>query len=264
MNKAEAGVKLLGNSFVFDFEKDGETDIVKLTKKIKVVDFIGSILKYSYEFDNSVPSNVRTSFIKALKFNSDISEDDVETFVRIAVSKLCSDFNISSVGCIVFPESKSRLMEILLKHLHLAIDGKVASLKLVKSVPSKIEFDYELFEETWLDTYVNGKPRYTEKQKEDTIKKAEKYMEYVHKLDYFSIARDFKSKYRRYIKNFYSFANQKDKELFKSINNKPILVVDDIATTGTTMAMLLKTLRVLGGSEITMFSILGNSKIAQG
>lgn len=250
-----SGVTYNNAVFTFDFENDGEKDVIQLKKNIKTIDFIGSILKYSYEFDKNVSSNLRTKFIH------DISEDDIEKFVRIAISKLCNDINIDDIGCIVFPESRSKLLDILLKHLKLASNSKITTIKLVKELPKNIEFDIEGFEEAWLDSYVDGKPRYTDQQKKDTLNKVEKYMDLVHKLDYFSIARNFKKKYRMYIKNFYKFENDKDKNLFRSVSRKPVLLVDDIATTGTTMAMLLKSLRILGCSNITMFSLIGNEKL---
>lgn len=261
MTEITAGVTYSNSVFTFDFENDGETDIIQLKKSIKTIDFIGSVLKYSYEFDKNVSSTLRTKFIHDIKFDSNISEDDIEKFVRIAVSKLCNDINIDDIGCIVFPESRSNLVDILLKHLKLASNSKITTIKLVKELPKNIEFDIEGFEEAWLDSYVKGKPRYTDKQKKDTLEKVEKYMDLVHKLDYFSIARNFKKKYRMYIKNFYKFANNKDKNLFKSISRKPVLLVDDIATTGTTRVMLLKSLRILGCSSITMFSLIGNENL---
>lgn len=261
MNEITSGVTYNNSVFTFNFENDDETDIIQLRKNIKTIDFIGSVLKYSYEFDKNTSSTLRTKFIHDIKFDSNIPEDDIEKFVRIAVSKLCNDINIDDIGCIVFPESRSKLVDILLKHLKLASNSKITTIKLIKELPKNIEFDTEEFEEAWLDSSINGKPRYTDKQKKDTLEKVKKYMDLVHKLDYFSIARNFKKKYRMYIKNFYKFASDRDKNLFKSISRKPVLLVDDIATTGTTMAMLLKSLRILGCSNITMFSLIGNEKL---
>lgn len=258
--KAEARVSYNNGIFTFDFKEDKESNVIQLKKSIKTIEFIGSILKYSYEFGKDTPSSVRSDFIHKIKFK-ELSEKDADDFVRIAVSKLCNDIDIDAVGCIVFPESRSYLVDLLLKHLRLATDSKITTIKLVKELPSNIEFDYELFEDTWLNSKVKDKQRYTEEQKKSTLEKVKKYMDDVHKLDYFSIARNFKKKYRTYIKNFYKFSSNKDKNLFKSINKKQVLLVDDIATTGTTMSMLLKSLRILGGTNITMFSLIGNSNV---
>jgi hypoxanthine phosphoribosyltransferase len=86
-------------------------------------------------------------------------------------------------------------------------------------------------------------------------------MSNIHKSDYFSIARDIKkTKYRPYIKNYYKFKDEKDKELFKRLENSNVLIVDDIATSGTTISHLLKTIRSLNDkNNITVFSLLGKN-----
>ena len=145
MNEITSGVTYNNSVFTFDFENDDETDIIQLKKSIKTIDFIGSVLKYSYEFDKNTSSTLRTKFIHDIKFDSNIPEDDIEKFVRIAVSKLCNDINIDDIGCIVFPESRSKLVDILLKHLKLASNSKITTIKLIKELPKNIEFDTEEF-----------------------------------------------------------------------------------------------------------------------
>ena len=70
MNEITSGVTYNNSVFTFDFENDGETDIIQLKKSIKTIDFIGSVLKYSYEFDKNVSSTLRTKFIHDIKFDS--------------------------------------------------------------------------------------------------------------------------------------------------------------------------------------------------
>ena len=50
--------------FVFDFEHDGDEDIVKLTGGGYQVEAFGKCFYYGYEFSDQVDSNVRSAFIK--------------------------------------------------------------------------------------------------------------------------------------------------------------------------------------------------------
>ena len=56
--------------FVFDFEHDGAEDLVKLTGSGYQVEAFGKCFYYGYEFSEQVDSNVRSAFIKYVKFNS--------------------------------------------------------------------------------------------------------------------------------------------------------------------------------------------------
>ena len=259
----EAGVSYNGSKdeFTFDFEHDGETDIIKLRNQIKEIDFFGSMMKFSYEFSKDIDSSLRSKFIKALKFKSSIPESDKKRFIRIAVSKLCNAVDMSKFKCVVVPESNSDLVSELLKYIILATTSKLYSFKLIKNIPADIRFDYDSFIEQKLNSTIDGKPRYTEKQKQEVLANISKMMDEVHKLNYFSIARNFKGKYRIYLNNFYKFSNPKDKEAFERIKDEEILVVDDIATSGTTMNMLLKTLGVLGRKNVVLFSLIGTDEL---
>lgn len=85
----------------------------------------------------------------------------------------------------------------------------------------------------------------------------------IHKLDYFSIARDVKkNKYRRYIQNYYKFHDEETKDVFMRITNTNVLVIDDIVTSGTTIFHLLKSLRCVNdNNKITIFSLIGKNNI---
>lgn len=253
------------DEFTFDFEHDDGTDIIKLHKEIQSLEFFGSVLKFSYEFDESISSSLRTKFIHDIKFKSNISDSDRNRFVRIAVSKLCNSVDMSRFKCIVFPESNSDLVSLILRSIKQATSGKLLSFQLVKLLPKDIQFDYDSFIQERLESKTeDGKPRYTEKQKQEVLENISKMMDDVHKLNYFSIARNFKGKYRVFLNNYYRFSSQKDKEDFDKIKDEEILVVDDIATTGTTMTMLLKTLGVLGSEKVILFSIIGTHSLRLG
>ena len=67
-----------------------------------------------------------------------------------------------------------------------------------------------------------------------------------------------KSKYRQYIKNYYSFKDESDRKLFESILNCNILIIDDIVTSGSTLSNVLNCLRSINDSNnIVIFSLIG-------
>ena len=49
--------------------------------------------------------------------------------------------------------------------------------------------------------------------------------------------------------------------MYKSVSNKKVLLIDDIASSGTTIQMLLRSLNSLSTKEIVVFSLIGNGKM---
>ena len=138
------------------------------------------------------------------------------------------------------------------------------SMELVKSLPSDISFDYDAYEQQYLnDVLDNGRPRYTPAQKQEAISIVENMMDSIHQKDYFTIAKDVrKSKLRPYITRFLRFKNTADQELCASLRKQNILVVDDITTSGSTLNEILRTLRILNeDNSIVVFSLLGRKDL---
>lgn len=65
-----------------------------------------------------------------------------------------------------------------------------------------------------------------------------------------------------HIKNFYEFPDKKSEAAYRSIENKKVLLIDDIATSGRTIQMLLRSLNTLAAKEIVVFSLIGNGGIS--
>ena len=84
-------------------------------------------------------------------------------------------------------------------------------------------------------------------------------MDKIHNLDYFSIARNVKkSKYRQFIRNYYTFKDESDRKIYEAILNTNVLIVDDIVTTGTTLSHVLNCLRSVNDTNnIVIFSLIG-------
>ena len=109
----------------------------------------------------------------------------------------------------------------------------------------------------------NGRPRYTEAQKEEVKNSISQMLELIHNKDYFTIAKDVKkSRLRPYIMHFLKFAKKEDELLCASIRQQNVLVIDDVTTSGSTLNEILRTLRILNeDNEITIFSLIGRNDL---
>lgn len=250
-------------TFSFDFERDDKTDIINLTKVGYKISAFGHCFYYAYEFSDDVNSEDRTAFIHSIKFpDGKISESDKKKFITNAVNCLDKEISLPSYDLLVYPQSISELNRDMVGYLNRIAQPSIASMEMVKTLPSKIEFDYDRFDYEVLQAKMeNGRPRYTQAQKEQVLKNIESMMNSIHSLDYFSIARDVKkTKYRQFIKNYYKFKNENDKKLYESIMNSNVLIIDDIATSGTTISHLLKCLRSVNDkNNIVVFSLIGKN-----
>lgn len=251
--------------FVFDFEHDGADDIVSLTGSGYQVEAFGKCFYYGYEFSDSVDGSVRSSFIKYVKFSESIQKDNNLTqFIQKAVNDLNRRVNLYNYDLVVMPESSSKVNQYMLRYIYRFAQPSLHRMELVKSLPEHISFDMAAYEEQYLnDVLENGRPRYTEVQKEEVRQNIRKMMDLIHQKDYFTIAKDVKkSKFRPYIMNFLRFRNEEDKMLCASIRKQNILVVDDVTTSGSTLNEMLRALRVLNeDNDITVFSLLGRKDL---
>ena len=251
--------------FVFDFEYDGADDIVSLTGSGYQVEAFGKCFYYGYEFSDSVDSGVRSSFIKYVKFSESIQKDsNLTQFIQKAVNDLNRRVNLYDYDLVVMPESSSKVNQYMLRYIYRFAQPSLHRMELVKSLPEHISFDMAAYEEQYLnDVLENGRPRYTEAQKEEVRQNIRKMMDLIHQKDYFTIAKDVKkSKFRPYIMNFLRFRNEEDRMLCASIRKQNILVVDDVTTSGSTLNEMLRALRVFNeDNEITIFSLLGRKDL---
>ena len=249
------GVSYNGDTFLFDFDTDKDSDIVVLTKSIQHLQLYGNTFYFAYEFDDSVDSNTRTRFIHDFKFDG-IPFTVRSKFITRAVDSLDKETNLDSFSTIVYPESKSTVVSDILEYIYMCSHKPMRSFKLVKSLPKDIEFDYEAFTQTRL---ANG--NYTDAQKQEVLNNIKSMMDSIHQLDYFSIARNSKYKYRKYIKDFYRFEDALQEKDYKMIADEKVLLVDDVTTSGATLALLLQTLKCNMPKEVVIFSLIGNNKL---
>ena len=162
------------------------------------------------------------------------------------------------------PESSSKVNQYMLRYIYRFAQPMLREMELVKAVPSSISFDMDAFEKQYFnDVLENGRPRYTEAQKDEVRQSIANMLDLIHQKDYFTIAKDVKkSRWRPYITNFLKFATPADEELCKMIRQQNVLVIDDVTTSGSTLNEVLRTLRILNeDNEITVFSLIGRKDL---
>ena len=218
------------DKFVFDFEHDGANDIVSLTGSSYQVEAFGKCFYYGYEFGEAVDGGVRGAFIKYVKFS----------------------------------ESSSKVNQYMLRYIYRFAQPRLHKMELIKSLPENISFDMDAYAVQYLDDVLeNGRPRYTEKQKDEVKQSINDMMDLIHKKDYFTIAKDVKkSRFRPYMMNFLRFKSEEDKALCATIRKQNVLIVDDVTTSGSTLNEILRALRVLNeDNRITIFSLIGRKDL---
>lgn len=248
-----------------DFEHDGVNDIVSLTGHGYQVEAFGKCFYYGYEFSDQVEGAVRSAFIKYVKFTQNLqSNTDLTQFIKKAVDNLSHQINLYDYDLVVMPESSSRVNQYMLRYIYRFAQPMLQEMELLKALPSNISFDMNAYEKQYLnDVLENGRPRYTEAQKEEVRKTIERMLDLIHQKDYFTIAKDMKkSRFRPNMTNFLQFATPEDEQLCASIRQQNILVVDDVTTSGSTLNEILRTLRILNeDNTITIFSLIGRKDL---
>lgn len=251
--------------FVFDFEHDGNDDIISLTGSGYQVEAFGKCFYYGYEFSDQIDGATRSAFIKHVKFSEPLQNNpDLTSFIKKAIDNLSHQINLYDYNLVVMPESSSRVNQYMLRYIYRFAQPMLRKMELVKNLPANISFDMDAYEEQYLnDVLENGRPRYTKEQKEEAKQSINQMLELIHKKDYFTIAKDVKkSRFRPYMMQFLKFNSKADEELCATIRKQNILIIDDIATSGSTLGEVLRTLRILNeDNNITIFSLIGRKDL---
>ncbi len=251
--------------FVFHFEHDGNSNNVSLTGTGYQVEAFGNCFYYGYEFAEQVDGAVRSAFIKHVKYSGPIQQNpDLATFIKKAVDNLSHKINLYDYNLVVMPESSSKVNDYMLRYIYRFAQPTLRKMELVKNLPANITFDMDAYEQQYLDDVLeNGRPRYTAAQKDEAKQSIKQMLDLIHKKDYFTIAKDVrKSRFRPYMMQFLKFASKADEQLCAIIRQQNVLIVDDIATSGSTINEILRTLRILNeDNNITIFSLIGRKDL---
>ncbi len=240
------------DSFEFDFEHDNKTDIIKLTKSISMYTNFGPCTYFGYEFEQNIDKDVKKKIIDYLNTSND---ENIKQLVVRAVNSLYEVVDLSKFKTIIYPESSSKLNNLIINTIHDVCPVSFNSCKLIKELPKNIEFEYETYKNFLKN---NGVPL---KDIETSCKNVEKMIDNIHDLEYFKIGQNTKVKYREYLKNFFKFPNQEQINAYKNLQNGKVLIIDDISTTYSTITFLLKTVRAINKNcEIVVFCLVGNKE----
>lgn len=248
------GVRGTSTGYTFDYTYDYPNDILdivppKLYKSAKT----NYVYWFGYKFKDHVSSKIRSDFIHYIKGLRDpcISASELAQFIGVPLKELNKQISTFDIDCIVYPVSgRSTLVDSILDETLRCVSrmSSKCSFGLVKSAPIDIEFDWDSFE-------LKNATNVNYSQMVDYVQTI--VLPKIRSLDYFSLARDVKPKYRKYITNFLDF-DETTLNKFQSLHGENILVIDDINTSGSTIDEIIRILRAIDKkSNIYVFTLIG-------
>lgn len=252
LSELNEGIREVEGRYVFDYVEDKYTDLINLKGPDIYKDKIfNNVYWFGYRFNDSVSRQDRSEFINYLKGLLDIkpSDKELERFINKPLIELHKIENITSIDCIIHPRSeRSTLTSRIVSQINdvASRSSEKTTIELVKNLPQNIEFDWKRFFDE------------NDRDKQQIMFIQDTLMPKIHQLDYFSLAKNVKPKYRKYIQSFLHFKSEEDKELFKSINEGKVLIVDDINTSGSTLNEILRILNEINSDcKIYIFTLIG-------
>ncbi len=255
------GIRPNDGDYVFDYLYNLPDDIIELSPPQLFRSSIRNhIYWFGYMFKDSVSSKQRTDFIHYIKDIGDhtISDHELTQFIELPLGELDKRISMYDLDCFVYPVSKrSKLVSKMISVIgdYTSHETKRTSFELVKKAPTEIDFDWELLEMDTADDInkYNQMKRYAE----------EHIIPAIRELDYFSLAKNVKPKYRKYIMNYLGFSDDRELEKFSKMQGSNILVIDDINTSGSTLNEILRILnKVNRDCNIYVYTLIGNFKTA--
>ena len=250
-----SGVRLQNNNFAIDYTYNYPEDLIDIvTPQLYTRIKNNVVYHFGYKFKPDIDSKDRTAFIHAVKQLGDnsLSDDELEQFIKRPLAYLDQIINLYHIDCMVYPLSqRSPLVNKIIRCINDCTSHEMhkCSFEFVKTAPTNIGFDFETFESDYGDT---------QGYKSMLNHIETKLLPDLHNLDYFSIARDVKSKYRPYITGFIDFYSPEEIERFSKLQGDNILVVDDINTTGSTLNEILRKLgQVNHDCNIYVYTLIG-------
>lgn len=251
----EEGIYKSDNTYAFNFEHDDITDIISLAGTKLYKSNIGdNIYWFGYKFNDSVNRKERSNFIDWIKglLDNKPTEQQYEQIISRPLNLLYRENVIPDIDLVVSPRSErselvSKIISIFDRMLPHGIPR--TSTELIKNANKDVEFDWDVFNN---DFTGNGK------QYKDVRNYIEtELLPKIHNGTYFSIGKDVKVKYHKYIKN-YLIAPKSTVEKIKNVEDRSILIIDDINTTKATIDEMLRIIKSINPAcSIFIFTLIG-------
>ena len=242
--------------YIIDYTSDQFDDIINLTGPIlHKSSLYGNAYYFGYEFTSNASSKDRSDFIKAVKqYNDSLSDADIRELIARPLADLDCQLGLKNIDVLVYPVSRiNNLVKQIVNVTNsmLPHTASCTSYEVIKNMPSDIEFDYDKFA-------ADGGGENSQSFK-DSLPYIDKMMSRIRNLEYFSIAKDAKPKYRPYMMNYLKLADsQNNSKLDKLSKAKNILLLDDINTSGSTIRELLRIIRNFNiSANIFVYTLIG-------
>ena len=211
------------NLFTFDFEHDSRHDLVKLVADGPyMLEDYDPCIYYGYVFEDDIDSRLKKQFIDLIKYPSQqIQESDLNRFIVRSVANLDKKISLPKYDVIVHPQSSSDLNAKIIREIYnRSLSDKVLEIELIKDLPSKMEFNYDLYVDS-----LKHKTGINQKNIDNSVLAIKRMMNDIRKLDYVKLGTYVKAKYRPYIKNFFYFKDEDSKKAYESLQGKNVLIV---------------------------------------
>jgi phosphoribosylpyrophosphate synthetase len=244
--------------FVFNYTEDSPGDLIDLfVTELKEATIFENTYLYGYKFNDDAPRNLRTPFIREMKeaFTGKTVSEIWEKFVIMPIILLAK--RIKDTNCVIFPDSqRTRLNYVMVRYIGRYVHrDNLIRLSLIKKDRSDVTFDYLKFEN-------DQKYSLTENKYNKYLKEIDKIMDKINSSSgYFSLAKEVsKSLYREYMRNYLEFSEKNLEYIAQSIDDKKVLLVDDINTSQSTIIEALNIINSIAiPKETIIFALLGKS-----
>ena len=246
------GIRKTSDGYQVNFDKEDIDDIISFDISLYESTIKDHVYQFGYKFNDNVNSKTRSNFVQWIKglLPDKPTPEVLRALIERPLSELHKRYNLSTFDCSVSPKSgRSELVNyiIKIKNEFLQHGAEKVSIDFVKSIPSKVHFDWKSFNDEY--TGEIGDNRY--KQIKEYV---DNMLDKIHRNEYFSIARYVKPKYRPYIMDYLEIPDNS-----KSIVEADrILLIDDINTTGATINEILRIVGTFNSAcEVFIFTLIG-------
>lgn len=240
------GISLDGDTLVFDWGTDIADDIIPL----KIQNYNRRVSKISgfpyylaYRFPKSVPKESKDIARDLIKYLKTGNTQDIRLMVNKAVLAFNKIAKLNSYDTIILPKSSSKLLKLIISEIRPKLNPHVTITNeaIIKMHASEVTFKMDKFNNL------------NDLQKKDFVKAVMSKKN----QDNFKMT-NLHARQRGLIDQFLKLSND---FWITKIVDKNVLFIDDITTTGATVAAASKLLLNKGAKEVMTFIFLGQQDV---